>query len=134
MRHHTKDKGDLGVLKVKLDLYEKGWLTLNPETEHAPFDIVAYKDGIFQRLQVKYRTTARDGRIELQFKTSWTDKNGSHHRAYDKQIVDYFAIYCPCNDSVYYVKSDSFDKSCTLDTKDRPTGNKASDYLALPDT
>lgn len=35
--HHTKTKGDLGVLKVKLDLFEQGFLILNPETEHAPF-------------------------------------------------------------------------------------------------
>jgi hypothetical protein len=26
MKHHTKDKGDLGVLKAQVDLYEKGSL------------------------------------------------------------------------------------------------------------
>ncbi len=41
MRHHTKDKGDIGVLKAQADLYQKGWITLNPATEHAPFDLVA---------------------------------------------------------------------------------------------
>lgn len=30
-------------------------MILNPETEHAPFDIVAYKEGIFKRVQIKYR-------------------------------------------------------------------------------
>ena len=42
--HHTKEKGDLGVLKAQLDLFEQGFLILNPVTEHAPFDLVAYKD------------------------------------------------------------------------------------------
>jgi hypothetical protein len=54
-KHHTKSKGDLGILKAKLDLFEQGYLILNPETEHAPFDIVAYKKGNFRRVQVKYR-------------------------------------------------------------------------------
>jgi hypothetical protein len=54
-KHHTKSKGDLGILKAKLDLFEQGYLILNPETEHAPFDIVAYKEGTFKSVQVKYR-------------------------------------------------------------------------------
>ena len=55
--HHTKNKGDLGVLKAQLDLYEKGYLTLIPNTEHSAFDLVAYKDGTFKRVQVKYRAS-----------------------------------------------------------------------------
>jgi hypothetical protein len=52
--HHTQDKGDLGVLKAKLDLLNKGYTILKPEAEHAPFDIVAYKREKFIRVQVKY--------------------------------------------------------------------------------
>ena len=47
-QHHTKNKGDLGELKVKVDLLEQGYLILNPETEHAPFDLVIYKSGLFK--------------------------------------------------------------------------------------
>jgi hypothetical protein len=39
--HHTKDKGDLGVLKAQLDLFEQGFAILVPLTEHCPFDLVA---------------------------------------------------------------------------------------------
>ncbi|WP_180230119.1 hypothetical protein [Bacillus sp. AFS073361] len=35
MKHHTKSKGDLGVLKAQVDLYEKGYMILLPHTEHA---------------------------------------------------------------------------------------------------
>ena len=31
--YHTKNKGDLGVLKVKVDLYQQEFLVLVPETE-----------------------------------------------------------------------------------------------------
>ena len=45
--HHTKEKGDLGVLKAQLDMYEQGFTILNPVTEHAPFDLVIYKEKEF---------------------------------------------------------------------------------------
>ena len=38
--HHTKEKGDLGVLKAQVDLNQQGYQILIPLTEHAPFDIV----------------------------------------------------------------------------------------------
>lgn len=46
-RHHTKDKGDLGVAKAYADLVAKGFDVLFPTTEHAPFDLVAYAEGTF---------------------------------------------------------------------------------------
>ncbi len=70
-KHHTKNKGDLGVLKAKLDLFEQGYLILNPETEHSPFDLVIYKDGQFKRVQVKYRKLKRNDTIEATFRSSY---------------------------------------------------------------
>ncbi len=46
VRHHTKDKGDLGVAKVHADLASQGFTVLFPATEHAPFDLVAYEAGV----------------------------------------------------------------------------------------
>lgn len=48
--HHTKNKGDLGVLKAQVDLHQKGYLILIPHTEQSPFDLVVYKDGYFKRV------------------------------------------------------------------------------------
>lgn len=62
--HHTKDKGDLGVAKVHADLVSNGLTVLFQATEHAPFDLVAYKGGTFHRLQVKYRS-ARGGAVTV---------------------------------------------------------------------
>ncbi len=42
----------------------RGFVVLFPATEHAPFDLVTYEDGSFQRIQVKYRT-ARAGAITV---------------------------------------------------------------------
>ena len=59
MPHHTKDKGDLGVAKAQADLVQRGYLVLTPFSEHAPFDLVAYREHEFLRIQVKYRSAAK---------------------------------------------------------------------------
>lgn len=63
--HHTKDKGDLGTAKAHADLVGQGFVVLFPATEHAAFDLVAYKDSRFFRIQVKYRAT-RSGAVTVQ--------------------------------------------------------------------
>ncbi len=65
--HHTKDKGDLGVLKAQVDLFEQGFTICLPQTEHSPFDLVAYKNGKFYRVQVKYRALEKNGAFECYY-------------------------------------------------------------------
>lgn len=101
MDHHTKNKGDLGVLKVQCDLCLKGFTVLLPLTEHAPFDLVSYKNNEFKRIQVKYRSI-KNNKIEIQFRTSWADKNGSHIKHYDLSKIDLMAVYNPDTDKCYY--------------------------------
>lgn len=100
--HHTKTKGDLGVLYAQLDLVKKGYWILLPQTEHAPFDLVAYRAGLFLRVQVKYRA-AKSGVITLPFKYSWADQRGCHSGLVDKTAIDVYAVYCPDADECYYV-------------------------------
>ena len=62
--HHTKDKGDLGVAKAFADLVSRGYAVLFPATEHAPFDLVSYRDGRFSSGagQVQSRPRRKDRR------------------------------------------------------------------------
>jgi len=135
--HHTKDKGDLGVLKAQADLHQQGYQILIPLTEHAPFDIVIYKNGKFQRVQVKYKSIDRNGKLEIHFRTCWTDKNGTHMRAIDKEAIDLFCIYCPNTDECYYIDHKNFKGSVSLRVK-TPKNNQskfvkiASDYRRVP--
>ena len=135
--HHTKDKGDLGVLKAQADLNQQGYQILIPLTEHAPFDIVIYKDSEFKRVQVKYKSTDRNGKLEIHFRTCWTDKNGTHMRAIDKDSVDLFCIYCPDTDECYYIDPKDFRGSASLRVETpKNTQSKlvkhASDYRRVP--
>ena len=134
--HHTKNKGDLGVLKAQLDLYEKGYLILTPHTEHSPFDLVGYKDGKFLRVQVKYRA-AKSDKIEVAFRTSWADKNGTHTQDYDKNEIDIMCVYCPDTDECYYVNPQECNKTFNLRLSTPKNNQKngihlAENYTELP--
>ena len=135
--HHTKEKGDLGVLKAQVDLFEQGFMILNPVTEHAPFDLVAYKQGEFKRIQVKYKSIDKHGCLTLHFRSSWADQHGLHMRYVDKTEIDLYCIYCPQTDSCYYLDPDDFNQSVTLRVK-APKNNQlekvnfADDFRRVP--
>jgi hypothetical protein len=112
--HHTKSKGDLGVLKAKVDLFEQGYLILNLETEHAPFDLVIYKDDNFKRVQVKYRSLNKRGTLEVAFRNCYCNTQGTMFKKVDKTCIDIYAVYCPDTDLCYYFDPSNHDKSIAL--------------------
>ena len=128
--HHTKEKGDYGVLKVQCEYSKNGYIVMNPMTEHSPFDFVAYKNGIFQRVQVKYRTMV-NGKITLPFRTSWNDRNGSHSRYYNFNEVDVFAIYCPNTDKCYFLKSEDVKGKKCIDLRILPAKNHQKENIIM---
>lgn len=135
--HHTKEKGDLGVLKAQIDLFEQGFTILNPLTEHAAFDLVAYKEGKFHRIQVKYRKLDSTGKLEIKFSTCWTDKHGTHTVPVNKDEVDLYCIYCPDTDECYYLAPGDFRSNVCLRVKAAKNSQKkhirlASDYRRVP--
>ena len=134
--HHTKNKGDLGVLKAMCDLCQKGYIILKPETEHAPFDIAIWKDGVFSTVQVKYRSV-HNGNISAQFVSTWSDRHGTHRVPVNKNYIDIYCIFCPDTDECYYIKSSDFNKSVTLRVEmpknnQKKNINLASDYREVP--
>lgn len=117
--HLTKTKGDLGVFHVQLDLCKKGYLVCLPLTEHAPFDLVGYKDESFIRVQVKFREVTSKGNLEIPLSKYQGDRD-----------VDIIAIYCPDTDLCYYVNPSEFNKSCTLRVKPSKNNQKTKVNLA----
>ena len=135
--HHTKDKGDLGVLKAQIDLFEQGFTIFVPLTEHCPFDLVAYKGGEFRRVQVKYRSLDRFGKVDVKFSTCWSDRNGTHTLPIDKTEVDIYCVYCPEADECYYLRPDDFGSNVSLRVEMPKNGqrkgvNFAADYRRAP--
>ena len=135
--HHTKDKGDLGVLKAQVDLFEQGFIILKPQSEHTPFDLVAYKDGRFLRIQVKYRKLDCTGKLDISFSTCWTDRNGLHIKPVDKNEVDLYCVYCPDTDECYYVNPAEYRANATLRVGAPKNGQRvnvkfAADHRRVP--
>ncbi len=96
--HHTKTKGDLGLIKTILDLTEKGYEVFTPLSEHTRADLVAIdQDGYCYRIQVKYSSNNY-----LANKSIWADKNGNHVTFYKENDFDYYALYIPQIDKVLY--------------------------------
>ena len=137
IQHHTKQKGDLGVLKAQVDLFEQGFAILAPMTEHSPFDLVAYRDGEFKRIQVKYRKLDKSGRMDIKFSTCWADRHGTHTVPIDKNEVDLYCVYCPDTDECYYLDPKDFGSNATLRVKAPKNGQLknikfAADYRRVP--
>ena len=135
--HHTKEKGDLGVLKAQVDLFEQGFTIFSPQTEHSPFDLVVYKNGEFRRVQVKYRSKDQYGKIDIKFSTCWTDRNGTHTVPVDKTEIDLFCVYCPDTDECYYLEPGKFGSNVSLRVETPKNGqrtgiNFAADFRRVP--
>ena len=136
--HHTKNKGDLGVLKAQADLCSKGYLVCLPLSEHAPFDLVIFKDGVFKRVQIKTRTL-KNGKLSVRFEHSYSDSKGVHTRKIDIESVDIYCVYCLNNDQCYYFSTKVIASKTTLDLRvETPKNNQsskirwASDYQEVP--
>ena len=135
--HHTKDKGDLGVLKAQVDLFEQGFTIFVPQTEHCPFDLVAYKEGEFKRVQVKYRAVDQYGTCHVRFANCWADRHGTHTRPIDKGEVDLYCVYCPDTDKCYYIDPARFGSNVSLRVRAPKNGqskkvNFAADFRRVP--
>lgn len=136
MQHHTKDKGDIGTAQVISDLSFKGISICLPLSEHLPFDLVGVKNnGDLLRISVKYRTVVK-GRIEVPFKSSYSDSRGVHVKKISKDFIDIVAIYCPDTNKVYYCNPKEFGDVITLRVEPSKNNQKkgiffAEDYLAL---
>lgn len=105
--HHTKDKGDLGLGMVISDLMCHGIGVFIPLSEHQPMDLIAVDEhGRISRVQVKYRTLEPTGVVTVSFRNTYSDSHGAHTTFADRSQFDCYAIYCPENSKVYYLRND----------------------------
>ena len=104
--HHTKDKGDLGLVKVMCDLSEQAFKILTPFSEHLPFDLVAFspKSSILYKVQVKYKRLSK-GVVNVPLRTSFLSSEGTITKRYKHGDFDVIAVYCPDIQSCAYLTS-----------------------------
>lgn len=125
-KHHTKEKGDIGNLKIIANLAEQGLKVLVPLSEHLPFDLVAFNqdsDKLY-RIQSKYKKVT-NGKIAVSLRTSYATKEGNFSNRYKDNAFDVLAVYCPDIDSVFYISSEDvshLDNSVTFKIEEPRAG------------
>jgi hypothetical protein len=100
-----KRKGDLAELKVAADLLDRGCTLSFPFGEDCDYDLIADRDGILHRVQVKF--TKSDGCIVVVRCRSHSLTNGRIRRTkqYTAATVDWIAVYDKTSDRCYYCPS-----------------------------
>lgn len=138
MKHHTCDKGDIGVAKVVADLLEKGIDIFTPIAASIPYDLVAYVEDKFLKIQVKYRDIDKSGGISVELRRMSVNRTNLKYTPYEDGEVDILAIYCPYTDLCYYINLKKWNsKSVTLRIEEATNNqrkgiNFANDYMSFP--
>lgn len=112
MRHHTKDKGDVGLACVIADLLKHDIQVALPISEHLPFDLIAIHSlGHMLKVSVKYRVMTKTGCVKFETRSMWNDRHGTHYRYHSADEYDAVAIYCPDTDECYYLLTSELSSS-----------------------
>jgi hypothetical protein len=93
VKRDTKSIGERSELHVMLALASAGYLVSVPFGENQRYDLIADKDGVLSRVQVK-TGLLRDGVISFRPWSSHSHRDGPHVRTYAGEI-EYFGVYCP---------------------------------------
>lgn len=102
---NVNQKGDLGMIEVIRDLTKNGYTCFIPLSDKTPIDlVVSREDGTCKRIQVKYRELRR-GTV---FLSLYSVVNGKRIPI-NRTAVDTFALFCPEENKVCYVRSEEID-------------------------
>jgi hypothetical protein len=96
-------KSALAVAKVTADLIQKGYVVFLPTADILRFDLVAFKDDKFLKIQVKY---SHVGPHNVCTGTNRSSGNGCKITPYQVGDFDYYAIYLADVDTVIYPSLD----------------------------
>jgi len=122
--HHTKDKGDLGVVMVICDMVRNDIDVYIPLSEHQPSDLIAVnREGRMVKVQVKYRSLESTGGFDIDLRGSYSDSKGNHHKPTDRTQFDCYAVYCPDNGKVYYIRNEEISNKTALKLRVVPARN-----------
>jgi hypothetical protein len=102
----TNLKGNIAELSVAAECAKRNWVVCFPFGEDSPYDILVDTGSQFLRVQVKYLTSKNDGLNVPMYSTTGVKY---------KDTVDVIAVYCPCNEKVYWIdlSTGQFDNNIT---------------------
>lgn len=99
--------GSLAETKVMMRLTEFKYHVFNQISGKAPFDLVAYKDGMLYRISVKSNGGyGNKSSYYVQLRRIRSNKTKNVIHMYDNSSCDYVAVYLSEVDKVCFFKSD----------------------------
>jgi hypothetical protein len=135
-----KRKGDLAELRVASDLRARGHKIAFPFGEDWDYDLIVEREGILERVQVKY--TKSDASIVYVRCRSVSLTNGKVRqiKKYTAKTIDWIAVYDETTDRCYYVPAaelangrDLLSLRLTATKNNQRSGVRfAEDYLGFP--
>lgn len=127
----TNQKGDIAEAKAVARFMELGYTVSEPINDHSRYDLVVEKDGLLNKVQVKYAAMS-DGKIKVSISSSNPNTKGTVDKIYSSDEVDAYAVYCPATEDLYWIDFvDAPDNSMSLRVEadsSHPSINWAKDY------
>jgi hypothetical protein len=120
--HQKKEKGDIGLAYAIARVTELGWSVCLSIKEHTKYDLIAEKNGVCKRIQVRY-TTPHNGVMAVKLRSIWSDKNGVHSRLREEGDFDILAVFCPTTKSVFFIKDEEFENGTAISLRLEPSKN-----------
>lgn len=98
-----KKKGDTAEMMVAADLVKRGYRIAFPYGEDSDYDLIVERDGVLERVQVKY-TESRDNVVLVRCAShSLTNGKVRRTKRYTAETIDWLAVYDRTTDRCYYV-------------------------------
>jgi hypothetical protein len=109
----TANRGDIGVIKIMENLIQQSIAIFIPFSASLPFDIVAYTNNKFYKIQVKYRKLGTNKKI-LAIYADRSAICNSHitRKNYTDDDFDVLAVYCPDTNQCYFIPKNTFNTRC----------------------
>ncbi len=103
---HTKLKGDIGELITAQELLKRGWHIAFPYGENHKYDLIAEKEGVMRRIQVK-SVMPKNGVLHINCRSS----NNWSAVSYSKKDFEVLAAVDLKASKVYFIPSEKMCKN-----------------------
>jgi hypothetical protein len=120
----SNQKGDIGEASFVLAAVKKGYY-VGKMPQDCPYDYVLDKGDGPKRVQVKFRSLAKNGTICIHT----TSASLSSYKEYTVSTVDYFAVYIPDIDNVFLIPANDVLRGSSSAFRYYPTKNNQSENV-----
>jgi hypothetical protein len=100
---HSKLKGNIASTTTVLELQKRGFNVFSEIGDYSRIDLIAEKNSILRKIQVKYANSSREDGVAI-LRLEKSGPNGYRY-TYDENDIDWFAVYSPITEKVYWVRS-----------------------------